>query len=145
VGFGKYGGQLYLKSRGQKTVSIAAGGFYADRNVEAFSRAVAATLSAVAEVRGDLKLIVEQPASTRAMEAVFIFLASTCIVTAYTVFNGELTTARIVPAACMVLFVAGFLMFRYGPLRRKPEPLTLREVAKYLAELADKNRRPTAT
>jgi hypothetical protein len=126
--------KLFLTDRSGATFSLPFSGINVDNTFKYVDGPALATLVSIAAVRPDLQVVLEDHASQRLFLAMFVLVAATAITMAMVVFDAERDTTKIVTSVGIVVFVAGYVMFRYGPPRKKAQTISVGEAAKQMAE-----------
>lgn len=127
-------GHLVIKDRQGRKLALQCSGFGVDKDFVEFLRAAQAILANIGEARPDLRVAPEPTGFHRALMA-GIIAATVVVVGAVTIaFDAERDLAtRVGGVAIGVLIAAGVVLFRYGPLRKKPQALAAVDLARQIA------------
>lgn len=127
-------GHLVIKDRQGRKLALQCAGFGMDKDFVEFLRAAQAILANIGEVRPDLRVAPEPTGFHRALMG-GIIAATIVVVGAVTIaFDAERDLAtRVGGVAIGALIAAGVVLFRYGPLRKKPQPVEPADLARQIA------------
>jgi len=127
-------GHLVIKDRQGRKLALQCSGFGVDKDFVEFLRAAQAILANIGEVRPDLRVAPEPTGFHRTLMAGIIAATIVVVGAATIAFDAERDLAtRAGGVAIGVLIAAGVVLFRYGPLRKKPQPLAPAELARQIA------------
>jgi hypothetical protein len=126
-------GHFVMKDKRGRKLALQCSSFAQDDDFTEFLRAVAATLSAVGEVRPDVRVAVEPTPFHRCLAAGIILCAAAIAATAMYVFDTETGWTRIGGPVLGMLIAAGVVAFRFGLLRKKEPAMLPADVARQLA------------
>jgi hypothetical protein len=127
-------GHLVVRDRQGRKLALQCSGFGVDKDFVEFLRAASAILAAIGEVRSDLRVAPEPTGFHRALMAGIIVATMVVVGAGVVAFDStrDLTT-RIGGVAIGALIAAGVVMFRYGPMRKKPQALAPADLARQIS------------
>ena len=138
-------GHLVIKDSQGRKLALQCSGFGMDKDLVEFLRASSATLAAIGEARPDLRVAVEPTEFHRQLMA-GIILATVVVVGTYAyVTSIERDWTRAGGPIAGGLIALGVVAFRYGPLRKKPQPIAASDLARQISVQVLEPVAPTGT
>jgi hypothetical protein len=138
-------GHLVIKDKQGRKLALQCAGFGMDNDFLEFLRASSETLAAIGEARPDLRVSVEPTAFHRQL-MVGIILATVLVAgTAMYVTSQEQDWTRAGGPIVGALIALGVVAFRFGPLRKKLQPIPAADLARQIGVHGPEPLAPTAT
>lgn len=134
-------GHLVIRDRQGRKLALQCAGFGMDRDFVAFLRAASAILAAISEAQPDVKVTPEPTALHRQLMTGIIVMAFAVAAAASYVLGTDDNWTKIAGIGVGALIALGFVLLKYGPLRKKPPGLApadlVRELDATVTELAE--------
>lgn len=123
-------GHLVIRDRQGRKLALQCSGFGMDGDFVEFLRASSAILAAIGEVRPELRVAPEATPFHRRLMAGIMITAFVVIAAASYAFGTDDHWTKIAGIGAGALIAGGVLMFRYGPLRKKPRAMAPADLAR---------------
>jgi hypothetical protein len=138
-------GHLVIRDKQGKKLALQCSGFGMDNDMLEFLRAASAVLAAVGEVRPDLRVAPEPTATHRRLMAGVIMAAVVVVGGVMYFVDTESDWTRIGGPVLGALIAIGVVLFRFGPLRKKPELVAPSDLARAIVAQSPVLLSPQAT
>jgi hypothetical protein len=123
-------GHLVIRDRQGRKLALQCSSFGMEKDFLEFLRAVSATLSAISETRPDVS-VVREPTSLHQFILITTIAAGLAVIGGATlVFDHDDMPTKVGGVAFAMLFAVGYVLFKFGPLRKKQPSVAPADLAR---------------